>query len=112
MHRYSDEMAKRIETEGASDELRAYHAQRISEFQHERLVHLLIMLFFGGLALLFVGVFLWVLTLGATLLTILAGVLAVLIFVLELFYIAYYYRLENGVQKLYALTERLYQSKN
>lgn len=107
--RYYDEMLGRIKASGATAELRAYHAERVREFQHERLVHLIITLFFGGLTLLFFGVLVWVTTLAITLLTVLVGILVAIVLVLELFYISYYYRLENGVQRLYQLTDRLYQ---
>ena len=64
-------------------QLAAFHARRIAEFQHERLVHLLVTMFFACLLFAAVGLFL---------------------FVLELFYIRHYYYLENGTQRLYRLT--------
>jgi len=109
MRRYYEEMSGKIEAAKDMAELRAYHAQRIREFQHERLIHLLVMFFFGGLTLIFIGVFVWILTFGIMLLTVLGGLLATIVLVTELFYVGYYYRLENGVQKLYQLTDKLYK---
>ena len=69
-------------------------------FQHERLIHLLVLitfafLTFGSLALFLTTNFLPVIA------------LFVLFFVLLVPYIFYYYHLENGVQKLYDLYDQL-----
>jgi len=69
-------------------------------FQHERLIHLLVLitfafLTFGSLALFLTTIFLPVIA------------LFVLFFVLLVPYIFYYYHLENGVQKLYDLYDQL-----
>jgi len=91
-----------------------YHMDRVRDFQHERLIHLLVTFFFGGLLLLAVaGLFMIVVQspfLGnvATLLTVLVSGVAVLLLIVELFYVRYYYKLENGTQKLYELSVRLY----
>ena len=106
---YKIEITQRIEASEDREKLRAYHAQRVQEFMHERQIHLYVTLFFGGLVLTFGAALLWSMTLGITLLSTLIGVLALLVFVTELFYILYYYRLENGVQRLYELTKKLYE---
>jgi len=102
----------------AIGELYRYHLTKMRDFQHERLVHLLVMLFFGGLMLLlFVAVVVLssvvVLSLSAIdpsrILLVLSTTLAGLLLVTELFYVAHYYKLENGVQGLYAVTEKLHQ---
>lgn len=107
MREYYEIMTREIEKTADKTDLRRYHGQRLSEFQHERLVHLLVTLFFGFLVLCFAGLLLWVATLGITVLTGLAGLLALIIVVTEVFYVAHYYRLENGVQRLYTLSEKL-----
>ena len=83
-------------------QLAAFHARRIAEFQHERLVHLLVTMFFACLLFAAVGLFFAVIPAGL-LLSVLMGVLTLILFVLELFYIRHYY-LENGTQRLYRLT--------
>lgn len=99
---------KELEKNLSTDEkkrLYRYHVDRVRDFQHERLVHLLVTLFF---ALLLIG------SVTALLIQPLAelrwplGVLSVLLLVLELAYIRHYYQLENGVQSLYALSARLH----
>ena len=84
--------------------LYAYHLDRVRDFQHERLVHLLVTFFFA---------FLTVVTLAAVLLLQLPEVLPYLLMLLAIFfaldaaYIWHYYHLENGVQSLYGVTEEL-----
>jgi hypothetical protein len=98
--------------QGGLDRLAAHHREQTRNFQHERLVHLLVTFFFGGLlvaALAAFGVYLaagdpdgWTLGGLAALCLVLAG--------LEAAYIGHYYRLENNVQALYGLTARLEQA--
>jgi len=107
--------AKGSERENLLAEARSlyrFHTLRVHDFQHERLIHLLVTFFFGVLWLLSVAGGLYVLTLAADpsgpMLNILAWTLCPLLFITELFYVAHYYRLENGTQALYGLTKRLY----
>ena len=84
-------------------ELAHYHRTRVQEFQHERLIHLLVTFFFAGLFLVSLAVFLATAAMGLAM-NCLLGLLALILFVLELAYIRHYYQLENGVQRLYELT--------
>ena len=84
-------------------ELAHYHRTRVQEFQHERLVHLLVTFFFAGLFLASLAAFLATAAMGLAM-NCLLGLLALILFVLELAYIRHYYQLENGVQRLYELT--------
>lgn len=69
-------------------------------FQHERLIHLLVTLSFALLMVIFLAIMLlteiWLL-----------AVVFLIIFVLLIFYFVHYYRLENGVQKLYSLYDEI-----
>ncbi len=76
------------------------HRVRIGFFQHERLIHLLITLFFGFVFLLLVLVNLAVTVPGMFL-------LAPILLALTLAYVWHYFELENGVQKLYRLDEEI-----
>lgn len=81
-----------------------YHIHRVRDFQHERLIHLLVTFFFAGLM---IGTFVaWFMLPFSQLFWPLTALVAIL-FVLELAYIRHYYQLENGVQSLYELTEKL-----
>ena len=84
-------------------ELAHYHRTRVQEFQHERLIHLLVTFFFAGLFLAALAAFLATAAMGLAM-NCLLGLLALILFVLELAYIRHYYQLENGVQRLYELT--------
>jgi hypothetical protein len=80
--------------------IRDHHDRRVRDFQHERLIHLLVTLFVSLFALLAVG---WLLyhPLLAT------AALAALLLVLTVAYVFHYFRLENCVQRLYGLTRQL-----
>ena len=84
-------------------ELARYHRTRVQEFQHERLIHLLVTFFFAGLFLASLAAFLATAAMGLAM-NCLMGLLMLILFVLELAYIRHYYQLENGVQRLYELT--------
>jgi len=97
---------KRLETAKSQTdlaELARYHRTRVQEFQHERLIHLLVTFFFAGLFLASLAAFLATAVMGLAM-DCLLGLLALILFVLELAYIRHYYQLENGVQRLYELT--------
>ncbi|HEY8886141.1 MAG TPA: hypothetical protein VIM31_01425 [Candidatus Microsaccharimonas sp.] len=93
-----------------AEELYYYHVERVRDFQHERLVHLLVTFFFSGLLIMAIIGLLWVASIDVTsgvLLTYLFAGAGLILFITVLFYVRHYYQLENGVQKLYPLSERL-----
>lgn len=89
-------------------ELLDYHDKQIAWMQHERLVHLVTMLFVCLFFFLSFGVTMTYLTLPYILLT-------ALLLILSAAYILHYYRLENSIQRWYVLSnkirENLLQSK-
>ncbi len=72
---------------------------KISFYQHERLIHLIITLFVGLMAFIFLICFLNFNELGFLLVFLLT-------LILFLFYILHYYFLENSIQKLYTLYDK------
>lgn len=91
-------------------ELAKYHAEMLKNFQHERLVHLIITLFFAALTILSLAL--------AAFLTVQIQdfrplipiyLLSFLLLILEIFYIRHYYFLENHIQALYDYTKKLYR---
>lgn len=98
---------KRLMSEGNKDpaEILSYHRQKIKHMQHERLVHLVVMV----LAIL---VFLFSFTLFYITGTIPAALLTIILLVLALFYIRHYYFLENTIQRWYSLADRLEERVN
>ena len=84
----------------AWQDLLAYHDQQIRWMQHERLVHLIVMLFICLFTLLALGFVILAPTLPFF-------ILLGLLIVLSAAYIVHYYRLENGVQKWYELSREI-----
>ena len=78
-------------------ELLAYHDKQIQWMQHERLIHLIVMLFVCLFMLLSFGF-----TIIRT--SVPSIILSVLLLVLSVAYIIHYYRLENSVQRWYLLS--------
>ena len=98
--RYVREIVEKTLNQEARRDLLAYHDQQIRWMQHERLVHLLIMLFVCLFALLSLGFVLLAPTLPFF-------ILLALLIILSSAYIFHYYRLENGVQKWYELSREI-----
>lgn len=88
--------------------LAEYHREMVQNFQHERLIHLLVTLFFAAVSLVLIAifgvslydfgyqVFLWPFYLLVAIVVILTG-----------FYIKHYYFLENHIQALYKYSRLL-----
>lgn len=100
--RYVEDMLRKNLPEEELKDLLQYHDKQIQWIQHERLVHLLTMLFVCIFTLL---------SLGFTIvITTIPGIfLSVLLMILALAYVIHYYRLENGVQKWYDLSNKIKQ---
>ena len=98
--RYVREMLEKNPSEEARADLLAHHAEQIQWMQHERLVHLLTMLFVCLFTLL---------TWGFTFIrpAIACFILSALFSILTIAYIIHYYRLENGIQKWYELSDQI-----
>lgn len=98
---YIKEYKKILNKERYDKDFLSFHLTQIKFLQHERLVHLLVMLFVIICALIFMALFL--------LLDIfLFLVVFILLLVLTIFYILHYYKLENTVIEWYYIyTERV-----
>jgi protein-S-isoprenylcysteine O-methyltransferase Ste14 len=83
-------------------ELLAYHDKQIQWMQHERLVHLIVMLFVCLFTLLSFG---FTVIRTSTPSIILSG----LLLILSVAYVIHYYQLENDVQKWYLLSNQINQ---
>ena len=82
------------------EQLAAFHSRQLAFLQHERLIHLLVMLTIAILCLLSFGFVSVVPSLPAFL-------MAALLLVLVAAYVVHYFRLENGVQRWYHLANRI-----
>jgi hypothetical protein len=95
--RYVQEMLQKNLSREALLELIAYHDKQISWIQQERLAHLITMLFVCLFFLLSFGFTMANFTLPYITMT-------ALLLILSVAYIIHYYRLENGLQKWYSLS--------
>lgn len=88
------------------------HQQTIRDFQHERLIHLLVTFFFAGLLILSIATIFIFASLPATynyaLLSTLILIICAFLFITEVFYVRHYYQLENGTQGLYKFSKIIY----
>lgn len=83
-------------------DLLKYHQLQIKHLKHERLVHLIIMVFVGTICLLSFFYLLYSSSLPLVILT-------TILFVLEVFYIMHYYLLENTIQGWYKIENTFIQ---
>ena len=102
------------EAKNPTPELIEYHKVMTAQFQHERLIHLIVTLFFALFMIIFFIFF------GAVELSLPTGTweniiaysigaVAIILLITTLFYVRHYYRLENGVQELEEITRKLYK---
>ena len=85
-------------------ELQEYHKVHIEFIQHERLIHLIVTIvfaFFLITSLIFTAIIP-----GMAIM-----LLDLVLVIIMLFYILHYYRLENGVERLYYLYDKLEKRK-
>ncbi len=90
-------------------ELKAYHNEMVRNFQHERAIHLAIMLFFIAITLIVMVGAAFSIAFATIPFAITVSILAALLFILSAAYIKHYYFLENHIQKLYDITAKLYE---
>lgn len=105
MKRHENYVKEMLENKLNEEELSgflAYHDKQIQWMQQERLVHLIVMLFVFLFTLLSFG-FTVIRTSTPSI------ILSVLLLILSIFYVIHYYRLENGVQKWYMISNQIKQ---
>lgn len=84
------------------------HRESVTNFQHERFIHLIITLFFAALAIVaVVATAFEICCTGFMIEMIPLYLLAAILVVLSFFYVKHYYYLENHIQKLYKYTKML-----
>ena len=84
------------------------HREVMANFQHERLVHLIVTLFFALFTIEFILITFWTLIQFGLMVQLLPLYLITLILIiLTIFYIKHYYFLENHIQGLYKYTKKL-----
>lgn len=104
---YMESVKKRLEecTELCLlEEIMAEHKDKIEFMQHERIVHFLVTMMFALVLAIFIGVHLVTENL-------LVSFLVVIIIVLLGFYIKHYYFLENTVQEMYRVYDKINEKR-
>jgi hypothetical protein len=93
-----------LKKENINESIKKDFLEHIQFMQHERLIHLLVTMLFAALLMFgFITMliyFSWILV-----------VFTAIIFIVEIFYIFHYYKLENGVQKMYSLYDELIKKR-
>lgn len=90
--------------------LQAYHREMIANFQHERLIHLIVTLFFSFVTIIMLLLTGWMTAVsGFDVALIPLYALVLLLVILSGCYVKHYYFLENHTQGLYKYSEELYK---
>ena len=103
MKKYLYDYIKEIDTllesnKKIKDDVITNHLLKISFFQHERLIHLLVTLFYALIYLVFMA-------LGFV--HYIFFIIALILFIFLICYIIHYFHLENGVQYLYKQYDKM-----
>jgi hypothetical protein len=94
---------KKLQSDLSGEDIRnlqLFNTEKIHQFQHERLIHLIVTMTIGIALVIFIAFLL------AFQLYVL-GIPILLLFILFVPYIFHYYHLENDTQKLYDLCDRI-----
>lgn len=85
-----------------------YHFEMLESFQHERLIHLVVTLFFAMITVTFLFIAAWT-TVAYDLRQEMMPlyILSIILAVLTGFYVRHYYFLENRIQELYKYTREI-----
>lgn len=91
-----------------------FHQESVRNFQHERFIHLIVTLFFAGLLIISVMSLFILSSISSnssnfTLLIMLISIICMILLITEIFYIKYYFELENGTQKLYKYSKVIFE---
>lgn len=108
---YEEFIAQKVKSKMSEADRRALaelHCETVTNFQHERLIHLLVTLFFAlfTIAMILVAASA-VMTYGFKIEFLPLGLLVLVLVVITGFYLKHYYFLENHIQKLYKFTREL-----
>lgn len=99
LYDYIDNITKKLE-KNITIKDREELLVKINFFLHERLIHLLVTLFFSLISIIFTCLCFYHLNYYLIVITL-------ILYIMDLFYIIHYYRLENGVQLLYKLYDEM-----
>ncbi len=101
---YINEKIERCSSSEELEEILAEHLDKIQFMQHERIVHFLVTFMFAVILCIFICGFL----LAENIMLL---VLVTMILILFAFYIKHYYFLENTVQEMYKVYDRILEKR-
>ena len=88
-----------------------HHAKMLQIFQHERLIHLIVTMFFALFMIIFL-IFTTILfftlspSLWGNILSYSSAIITLILVITTIFYVHHYYQLENGVQQLESILQQ------
>ena len=100
MNNYMEYIKTILKKENINESIKKDFLEHIQFMQHERLIHLLVTMLF---AIILISVFIIMLIYFSWILVVFTAI----IFIVEIFYIFHYYKLENGIQKMYRLYDEI-----
>ena len=106
--KFISEAVKKNMSDSERAKLAEYHRDMVTNFQHERFIHMIIMFFFIAVTLAilgFTGASFYFLGFMPEMIPL--YLLALIITILSFFYVKHYYFLENHTQGLYKYTKEL-----
>lgn len=109
---YERFITEKIKQGHIDDKLISFHQDTVNNFQHERLVHLLIMLFFIFITLIMTSVCIWWandIAWNNWISLLPAAIVTIILWALSIAYVKHYYFLENHIQELYDISKKLYK---
>lgn len=89
------------------EKLLIFHNRQIEWMQHERLAHLIVTLFVSA-----VDIFLFYMIFSGKAFSLPLVIVFLILIILTFFYFVHYYRLENGVQKWYGISNSIQEKIN
>ena len=106
--KYIAAAVKRDMSAAEKAKLAEIHCETVANFQHERLIHLIITLFFAALTIIAVVATAFELScIGFMVEVVPVYLLTLILVILSFFYVKHYYFLENHIQMLYKYTKIL-----
>ena len=91
-----------------AQDLLSCHEHAVRNFQHERLIHLIVTIFFAAMLIFSTSALFIEKSLNFFYINNLLAAIVAILFVVQIFYIRHYYLLENGTEKLYEQSKRLF----
>lgn len=90
-----------------------FHREAVRNFQHERQIHLIVTIFFASMQIFAIAATIFFSSITATsnivAISTLMIIIDLILFITGIFYVRHYYLLENGTQRLYEFSKKLYQ---